>query len=251
MDNIINEATTISKKVREDIEVYICQVLDLIDKSKQNSDYYKELFAKMSDKEFEDFVKKPYSVVFQIKLFEIEPVMEDVNKAANFMKVPLIERVALPYLYRNKDGNPVWSKPCLVVYLHHKRVQQMISKKNKYSIEVGTRDMSGRLISDNKGAAMSDREFECLAVMGLDYTMREFSKPKADGLESKSYMYNTINTLGDVSESDIEYKKTDSIAKNLMSVYLLGCHINSNLVNEGNYTPYTLSQKNRKVARVN
>ena len=239
-----------TKKQREDIEVYICQVLDLIDKTKQNSDYYKEKFAEMSDTQFENFIKKPYPIVFQTSLFEIEPVMADIEKAANFMKVPLIEKIALPYLYTNKEGKPVWSKPCLVVYLHHKRVQQMISKKNKFSIDISGRDMkNGRLISDDKGAAMSDREFECLGVMGLDHTMREFAKPKADALEAKSYMYNTISTLGDVSESDIEFKKTDGMAKNLMSVYLLGCHINSNLVNEGNYTPYTLSERKRKVER--
>lgn len=239
-----------TKKTREDIEVLICQTLDLLDPSKQNSDFYKEKFATMSDAQFDKFVRKKFPVVMNVNLFELEPVMKDIERAAKFLGVPLIEKIALPYLYTNKEGKPVWSKPCLVVYIHHKRVQQMITKKNKFSIDISGRDMkTGRLISDDKGAAMSDREFECLAVMGLDNTMREFAKPKADALEAKSYMYSSIAATGDVEDSDIVMKKTDGMAKNLMSVYLLGCHINSNLVNEGNYTPYTLSQRERKVER--
>lgn len=240
----------ITKKQREQIEVHICKVLDLIDPTKQNSDYYKEKFAEMSDTQFDKFLDKEFPIVLQTKLFDVEPIMANMQKAADYMKVPILERVAEPHLYKNKKGEPVWTKPALVVYIHHKRLQQMVIKKNKLAIDISGRDMkNGRLISDDKGAAMSDREFECLGVMGLNYSIKEFAKPKADALESKSYMYNTISTLGQVSQEDIPFKKEDGLAKNLMSSYLLACHINSNLVNDGNYTPYTISSRKRKVER--
>lgn len=39
---------------------------------------------------------------------------------------------------------------------------------------------------------MSDREMECLAVMGLPNTMREFSTYRADAMRAKDAFYATI-----------------------------------------------------------
>ena len=41
----------------------------------------------------------------------------------------------------------------------------------------------------------------------------------------------------------IDIDKDDSLSKNLMNVQMIGAHLNSNLINEGNYTQFTLRQK--------
>ena len=56
-------------------------------------------------------------------------------------------------------------------------------------------------------------------------------------------MYNTISTLGTVSLEDIPEDKTDALSKNMMNVYMLGSHINTNLINIDNMTPQTLRDK--------
>ena len=37
--------------------------------------------------------------------------------------------------------------------------------------------------------------------------------------------------------------KTDALSKNMMNVYMLGSHINTNLINIDNMTPQTLRDK--------
>lgn len=247
----INEASSskISKKTRTDIEYLIYEVLDALDKTKQNSSFYKEKFSQMDDVQFYKFLQRPYPVILHMVAFEIEPVMKDIEKAAKVLGIPLIERIALPYFAKDINGNPVWTKPCYVIYTHLDRVQQMLAKKNKYSDDISRRDVSGRLVTDSKGAPMSDREFECLSVMGLDNTIIEFCKPKADAINSKNLMHAAINATGDVSLHEIELNQADSISKNLMSAYLIGCHIESNLVNKNNYTPYSIQEKQKRVQR--
>ena len=150
----------------------------------------------------------------------------------------------------NKDGEPILSKPALIIYIHLKKLQQIITKKNKVSTNIDDRDMkTGRLISESKGGQTSDREFEALAVHGLTATMEELSRPKADAIRAKNMMYNSINVLGDVDDDEVVIEKDDSMAKNLLNVYLIGSQLNSNLVNEDYLLPYTIKNRSRKVER--
>ena len=181
------------------------------------------------------------------ELFKIEPTMSDIFEAFKVLDKPLIEKLKLPYLYKNTDGVPIESKECLVLYIHLKRMKQMLSKKTNTAMEIANRDMkTGLLVSDDKGGKESDREFETLAIMNLDYTMDEFIGPKADAMRAKSEMYNTISSKGFVSEKDIRLDKDDSLARNMMNVYLLGCNIHSNLIDEDYMTPLTLKNKQQR-----
>jgi hypothetical protein len=240
----------IDKKIREDIEIFICQFFDALDKTGINTEYWKGKFAHMSDYQFEQWLKKKYPLTMQHRVFEIEPTFSDFEDAAKVVGIPLLEKVRLPYLYTNKDGVAVNSKECLIIYLHLKKVQQMITKKNHISTDIDRRDFkTGRLLDEDKSAAMSDRESEALAIMGLYNTMDEFTTIKADAMNAKSQAYNQISNTGNLSKEDYTVDKADSISRNTISVYMLGCHLNTNLVNEGNYTPYTLKEKQRKVVR--
>ena len=53
-----------------------------------------------------------------------------------------------------------------------------------------------------------------------------------------------INATGMVSQKDVPVETEDSIARNLISAYLLGCHINTNLINHGDYLPRTVRKRN-------
>ena len=157
---------------REKAEALIYQVMDKLDKAEYNSAYYKTLFAKMSDTEFYKFCKRNLPFRFHTKPFVVEPKMYDIEEALQVLGVPLLEKVALPYLYVDKDGNPVWSKEAMVIYIHIKKMKQFITKKNSTPTGIDNRDMkSGLLVSFDKGGKTSDREMEALAVMGLDETM--------------------------------------------------------------------------------
>ena len=139
---------------RQQAEELIYKVMDTLDKEGYNSSYYKTLFAKMSDMEFHNFCKRNLPFRFHTKPFVIEPKMYDIEDALKILGVPLLEKVALPYLYIDKNGNPVWSKECMVIYIHVKKMKQFITKKNSTPTGIDNRDMkSGLLVSFDKGVA--------------------------------------------------------------------------------------------------
>lgn len=239
-----------TKQQRQEVEELILQVFDTVDRSKINSNYYRELFSTMNDTQFYNWMKKDFPIKFQMRPSVTEPDMTDIENALKIIGVPLIEKVSLPYLYTNKEGKAVNTQDCLVVYTHLKKVQQFITKKNKYGTDITNRDIrTGRLIGQDKGAGTSDREFESLATLGLDYTMDEFSRPRADAMEAKNAMYNSIATTGMVRLEELPKSQDDSLSKNLMNSYLIGCHINTNLINKDGYTAYTLRKKKNVITR--
>lgn len=236
---------------RQKAEELIYKVMDKVEGiSTVNSDYYKRLFSKMNDSEFHKFFERRLPLRFHIEAFKIEPKMSNIVDAYKIIDVPLLEKVKLPYMYRNKKGEPVESKEALIICIHIKRMKQMATKKNHTSMNIDKRDMrTGLLLQEEKGGKETDREFESLAVMGLDYTIDEFARVKADAMQAKSQMASAILNKGYVSDEDIDLVKTDSIAKNLLNVYLLGAHIHSNLVDTDYYTPYTSKMKSQKIKR--
>jgi hypothetical protein len=240
----------ITDKLRNEAEFLILQVFDALDETGQNSEFLKQKFAEMSNAQFETWIKKDYPLQFQVKAFEVEPTFKNYRKAANILNINLMEPVALPYLYENKEGKPIISKPALILYIHLKKMQQMITKKNKISTDIDDRNMkTGRLNTDDKGAQTSDREMECLVIAGLTNTLDEFSTIKGDALDAKSQAYAQIAATGTLSKDDYAVAHQDSVARNLISSYLLAGHIESNLVNEEGYTPYTLKEKSLRSMR--
>ena len=241
---------TITKKQRADIEKTVIEFFDILDKSGVNSSYYKELFSDMSDAQFVKFLSGKYPFKFQMRQSVTEPSMTDIIKACDYTGVPLLEEIYLPYLYTNKDGKAVKTAKCMVGYNHQKKVQQIVTKKSKWSVEVENRDMrSGRLIGADKGAATSDREFESMVTLGLDNTMYEFAKPKADNIKAKTAMNAAISTKGYVTQDDIPNDPSDSLSRNMVDVYMMSALLETNLTNADGYTQYTLKNRHRAVER--
>lgn len=238
----------ISPEKREEIELLIYKTFDAVDKTGANTQYYKELISNMSDAQFEKFLKKRLPFRFHTELFKVEPTMSDIFDGFKIIRKPLMEKVKLPYLYRSQDGTPIESKECLVIYCNIKRMKQMRVKKTNTAMEIAKRDMkTGRLISDDKGGLESNKEFEGAAALGLENTIIENARIKADAMKAKAEAYNNINVKGEVSFNDIDAQKTDSIAKNTFNIYLMGANLYSNLVNEDYYTPYTLAKRKQSM----
>ena len=237
-------------KKRKECEEIVYKVMDILDPSGENSSFYKKKFAKLNDKEFIKFFEQDFPLKFQIKLFEIEPNMDQIDKALKFIGVPMMEKINMPFLYENKDGVPVKSEDTLTVYVSLKKMKQFVSKKNSNSTNISSRDMkSGLLISIDKNGNTSDREFEALAVLSADKTMKELSTFRADAMEAKSEFYSIINTTGIVRLDDVKLDTKDSLARNYLNVWLLGAGINSNLINDGDYIPRTIDDKELKINR--
>jgi len=235
----------ITKDKRLKVEKKIYDVMNIMDPTGQNTEYYKKKFAKMNDKQFYDFFKQDFPLKFQYKPFEIDPTMDTIMKALQSINVPINEEVNMPFLYTNSDGVPVKSQKVCVVYLPLKRMKQMVVKKSAFSTDISKRDYkTGNLIDTDKNSQLSDREVESLAVMNLENTMDELITVRGDAMNAKNEFYNEINAKGQVSMSEVEVTNSDSIARNLISAYLLSAHIQSNLVNTDYFLPRTLKKQN-------
>lgn len=235
-------------KQRQQAEELIYKIYDTVDPSKTNSDYYRKIFATMSDDDFIKFCKRRLPFRFHNSVFKVEPKMYEIIDAFKALNKPLLEKVKLPYVYKNDKGEPVETQECMVIYIHLKRMKQMLTKKNNNAMNIENRDMkTGRLVGEDKGGQETDREFESLATMGLDWTMDEFARAKADALGAATQMSNTILTNGFVSDKDIQVSSDDSLGKNMLNAYLLGAHITSNLVDIDYMTPYTAKNRAPRV----
>ena len=243
---------------RLECERLIYKIMEILDDPKKNGDtpnvdFWVEYFSTLNDKQFEEFVTRPLSLYYQTSGLQREPSMININHALDEIDVPLLEEVYLPYKYKNQDGKSMKTKKCLVLYLHMKRMKQILTKKNGMSIDANTRNMlSGLLTGVDKNGKESDHEFESLAISGLNSTMKELSRMRADSMEDKSVMTSTIKTMGQVKLSDLPDEKADSLSKNTLSTYFIGAGLFNNLViNPLTYeTPYTAKQKRMRSQRV-
>ena len=237
-------------KKREEVEMLVYKTMDALDPTGTNSTHYKQMFSKMSDAQFIKFLKNKFPFRFHSKPFEIEPNMEQIYKASNVLKVPITEKISLPYLYESKNGRPVWSKECLVIYVNIKKMKQFITKKNAMSLDVSNRDMrTGLLNGVDKNGKMSDREFESLVVNGNDITVKEFSRLRADAMEQKSQAMNSINLTGRVSINDLKSEADEVLSRNMLDAYFMGAHLKTNLITDGYELNATIKGKGRRTER--
>lgn len=240
----------LTKQQRQQIEDLIYKVFDTVDKTKTNSDYYRKLISQMSDDQFYHFLERRFPFRFHQEVFKVEPKMDEMFAAFRILGVSPMEQVNLPHYYKNKNGVPVKSKEALITKIHLKRMKQVVIHKTSVAIDTENRDMkTGLLMGEDKGAKETDREFESLAIFGMSHTMDEFARPRADALRAGAEMNNIIMTQGFVSEEDFQVSKDDSLAKNMLNVYLMGANIHSNLVDQEYMTPYTAKNKQRMIER--
>lgn len=240
----------ISKETRLKCEELIYKTMSAVDKTGANTEYYQQLFANMSDREFEKLISGRLPFRYHATPFKNEPKMEDVFDAFKILKKPLMEKVRLPYIHKNEVGEAIESKECLVGYMNVKRLKQMLAKKTATALENSKRDMkTGRLLSEDKGAIQSIKDFEGAMALGLEHTTAEYARVKAAAMQAKKEAYNMINVKGEVSFNDIDPDKTDSLAKNTFNVYLIGANLHSSLIDDDYYTPHTLEARKREIKR--
>lgn len=235
-------------KERLAAEELVYKTMDILDPSGANTDYWKDEFANMSDAQFVKYISQNFPFYYQTGAFA-EPSMDQITKALKHIKAPLLERVYLPYKYKDAKGRPMKTKECLVLYIHMKRMKQLLTKKNGMSIDTSQRDMrTGLLTGTSKNGKESDHEFESLAISGLTATAKELSRARADAMGDKDVMNNTIKLNGYVSLKDLPEEKNDSVSKKTLYAYFMGAQLITSLVGDMDayMTPYTMSTKKRK-----
>ena len=229
----------LTKAKRKQMEDLVYNVFNALDPSKTNTEKYKSMFSNMSDAQFDKYFKTIFNddnkyLIFDIVDFEHDVTIDKLEKAASVLKIPITEYVAMPHVNNDKQ-NPVTTKtPVIVGYLHLKRLQQMLSKKNATSTNISMRSaLTGQVTGNDKNARISDSETACLSTIGADYALREFMGPRSDDMVMKSQMYADISTKGYCSIEDLSNRVENKVSLNTTDAYLIGMGIKSDLITKG------------------
>lgn len=130
---------------RKAVEKCVIDTMNILDKTGANGNKYKEMFSKMTDSQFDKYIKDFFkneseNFYLEVETYVIDPKMKDIKEAADYLGVPLFEKVALPFATDDPSKGTVTTPVEVPVgYLHMKRVQQMVAKKNSMSIDINQR----------------------------------------------------------------------------------------------------------------
>lgn len=224
------------KATRKKMEKLVYDTFDALDPSGVNTDRYEKLFKGMSDTEFDRFFKKLFAndkeyLILDIVDYERSVTIEDIEKAAKVLDIPLFEYVIQPY--KSPDpNNPIASKYEVPVgYIHCKRVQQMVRKKNSTSTDLGERSaLTGQVTGHDKNSRESDVENYALVTLGANENLRELMGPRADDMVMKNEMYSSISNKGYVSINDLTDDVRNKTALNTVDVFFMSMGIKTDLI---------------------
>lgn len=150
---VLNEALNAIK--RKKIEELIYAVFDRLDTTGANTKKYKNLFKSMDDKKFDGWLRMFLSNIKKNFYLEVlpnknAPKIKNAVDALNYLNVPTEE-----YLYYRHDGNkddPIRTRYKVpILYINIRRLQQILSKKNTFSLDINKRNLkTGQVTAENK-----------------------------------------------------------------------------------------------------
>jgi hypothetical protein len=225
------------KEKRKYVMDYVCQMYDTLDPSGTNTQRFREQYEGLSDDEFskqiEKFLNDDSEKGFYLEIVEFERdlSLENVFECAKQMNIPLFENVALPHINGDPDNAIVTPEPVPVGYIHAKRMQQTLLKKNSGSIHIDDRNpKTGQVKGDDKNAVTSNVETYSMVATDSNEALRELLGPRADNKPAKDAMYAAINRDGFVSLNELPNRQEDKVAINTLDVYFAIQGFRTNLV---------------------
>lgn len=224
------------KDKRKVVMDYLDKFFNTLDPSGANAKLYHEKFDKMSDAQFDKaftaFLNNDKANFYlEIVEYERDLKIEDIEKCAEMMTVPLFERIAMPYLTSDPDNVIISKTPVPVGWIHEKRMPQTLMKKSAASIKISKRNpKTGQVVGDDKNARNSDSEVYSLATLGANAALREFLGPRADDSRAKSEMYSKIGDNGFVSLDELTDDPYNKTAVNTFDVYFLMQGLRTNMI---------------------
>ena len=235
-------------KNRAYIEKLIYDTFDALDPKGINTARYKELFEAMNDAQFEKFMKDflkndKENFTFDLIEYENDLKMENCEKAAKVLNIPIYEYVYMPHLTMDKSNVIVSKEKCLVGYANIKRTQQLVHKKNGISVSNEKRNFTtNQATQRDKNARDSDIEASMLVALGADKILQELHGPRADDQVMKQQMMQSIATKGYVQLDELENLPTNKTTLNTVNTYLLGMMLQSDLITSSYILPKTSAE---------
>ena len=244
----IYDKTSNAEELKSKMTSLIYKFFTAFDKSGTNTNKYKTMFEPMAPSAFKRwfngfFMDEDAYLILDIVDYERTITYDDIERAAKVINVPLFEYVYLPHL--TMDGNVVRTREKVPVgYIHIKRTQQTVAKKNGISTSADIRSpLTGQVTGADKNGRESDLENIMMVALGMENCLKELNGPRADDAVAKREMLSDIAKQGYVRFSDLTCDVSNKATLNTVNVYFLGMGIKTDLVTKGNMLKSTLRKE--------
>ena len=231
-------ARSISEKRKKFMDTLLTTYKKL-DPSGVNAKIYQDKFSKMSDKEFDAYIRNFFeddkkNFYFELVEYERELTLENIEAAAKYLNVPLYERVVVPYLNGDDDLCTTTPTPVPVGYLHIKRMPQRLASKSHTSTSISHRSSkTGTVTGHDKNGRETDVENYAHNAYGAYKTLAEFMGPRADDEQKKDQMYAQIELNGTCYASELQSNPEDKVALNTLDTYYAAMGFVTNVMRSG------------------
>jgi hypothetical protein len=198
-----------------------------------NSQTYKDLFSKMSDKEFDAFMKDLESgekfLPIIIPNFSETPLNLERNLAlGDELGHDFFQKVWI----EGEGDKPTYLTPVkfLVMDLPLRRASQMLTKKIRVPKHNKVIDsMTGQPTGESKGAKMSYPELQVCAAMGLEKSMVELMKFRGGDVRGHTAYNAMISKFGTANLKTLENYASGVESKATLRTFLISMHLKNSL----------------------
>ena len=219
---------------RKQTEKVILAMLKELTHTDLNSGLYKDLFASMNDKEFDELISDIESGKRNLQL--LAPHEEGKIKVTYDGIVKFLVKYGRdPYqyiTYKGMNGEPdIRSKyKFLIMTLPVRRTKQTIEKGISVSEDSKHTDvLTGQSVGDSRSSRISLSETQVLAGMGLPEAASELAHDRGGDIGARTVIKNAITKYGSVSDELIRQYSTGVVSSQTLKSYFNAMHYKINL----------------------
>lgn len=257
--------TSVSEKQKKKRIIIQNKVLELMDKlelsekdikdgkKSYNRQVWEERFRTMSDLDFHKMMiqmkeKRGYCFTYEADSLatknKTNMTVNKLDKIAKEYGYKLREYVMFPHKNRANPDNPMISRsPLPILVLTVKRLQQMLTKKNKITADNSvTNYITGQVTNDSKAARLSNTQTYSLITTNQLNSIKEFLSIRADDETSKRELYRDIEKTGVAKLSNYDLKSENKQSIQAMEVFLRASGLYTNILRASGF----VEVKNKK-----
>lgn len=218
---------------RKETEKLCLMVIDELVDGGQNTQLYREMFAKMSDEEFETFIndlateKKRLVIVvpnFSESTLDIERTLDIGERLGH----KFFQQIWIP----PRNGLPGYWTPIEYFVFHQPLGRQAQLLEKKISIPEDNNvvdDLTGQPTGRSKGSKISYPEAQILAAIGLDECLEEMMTFRGGDEKGFAAMNAAIMRTGAVKLESIRPYRSGVKSLTALKAFLAGMHLKSTL----------------------
>lgn len=219
---------------RKAMEAFILSCLDeMLPDGYNTALYKKEVFAKMNDDEFDQFVKDLKSKKKQLAIVVPNFSQVKISMERNFALGDKLGHSFFQHIWMPaKDGMPAYKTPVpyLVIHLPLLRQAQLLEKKISIPDDnLTVDDLTGQPTGGSKGSKISYPEVQVIAALGLDKSLEEMMKYRGGDEKGFAAMNAMIARTGSVSMKSIEPYASGVKSVQALNAFLTAMQLKSTL----------------------